>query len=310
MLVMKRWAKNFVRRNVKRLPWGIRDAAFDGLMDRFATRELLERLAEREGVTLFGCDGEFGRVISLRSDRGVLSSYCKTGTWARETNNFFVSFFAGGGGTYLDIGANIGLTTIPLARNPLIHCIAFEPDPDNFRNLVDNLRRNVPHNNVDLHEVALYHQDKTLAFSLAVDGNLGDHRIANETDKRPTIQVPGARLDDVVGPITAPLAAKIDVQGAEPFVLAGGSSTLARVEALAIEFSPYHMRKLDADGGQVLDYLADFRRLACVKGDREAGEKALTFGPAGPVLTRLRSALHELRDDEFGYLDVYGLRSA
>ncbi len=141
LLIMKQWAKDFVRQNVKRLPWGFRDAAFNGLVERFGSRDLLERLAEQEGITLFGCDGEFGRVVSLRSDRGVLSGYCKTGTWARESNNFFLSFFGENGGTYLDVGANIGLTTIPLARNPLVHCIAFEPDPSNFRNLTDNLRR-------------------------------------------------------------------------------------------------------------------------------------------------------------------------
>jgi FkbM family methyltransferase len=304
---VKQWAKNFVRRNVKRLPWGVRDAAFDGLIERFGNRELLERLAEREGVTLFGCDGELGRMISLRSDRGVLSAYCKTGVWARESSNFFLSFFGEKGGTYLDIGANIGLTTIPLARNPLIHCVAFEPDPSNFRNLVDNLRRNVPHHNVTLHEIALYHQNEMLAFALAVDGNLGDHRISILPDKRPTIRVRGARLDDVVGPITSPLAAKIDVQGAEPFVLAGGTSTLARIEALAIEFSPYHMTKLNADGGKILDFLSGFKRLACVKGD---SDEAITFGPPEPILVHLRRALHEWRDDELSYLDVYGLRSA
>ncbi len=115
---------------------------------------------------------------------------------------------------------------------------------------------------MSLHEIALYHQNETLSFSLALDGNLGDHRISNQADKRATIQVRGARLDDVVGPVTSPLAAKVDVQGAEPFVLAGGSSTFAQVEALVLEFSPYHMAKLSADGSQVLDYLAGFKRLA------------------------------------------------
>jgi FkbM family methyltransferase len=215
-----------------------------------------------------------------------LGLYGKSGTFARKSNQFFVSFFGAGGGTYLDVGANIGLTTIPLAQNPLVNCIAFEPEPTNARSFKDNTRLNARHENVRFHEVALYHENATLSLSLSQDGNLGDHRISHQPAEQSTISVRGAPLDEVVGTITSPLAAKIDVQGAEPFVLAGGASTLARVDALAIEFSPFHMALLNADGTKIVDYLAGFARLACVTGD---SDEPLEFGPTEPVLERLRT---------------------
>jgi FkbM family methyltransferase len=58
-------------------------------------------------------------------------------------NSLFSNFFqANDGGTYLDIGANIGLTTIPIAQLPDVQCIAFEPAPENFRNVQANVRAN------------------------------------------------------------------------------------------------------------------------------------------------------------------------
>ena len=62
--------------------------------------------------------------------------------------------------------------------------------------------------------------------------------------------------------MTGAVAAKIDTQGAEPFVIAGGREVLSCVGLLAIEFSPYHMRNLGSDPDVVLDFLATFTRLA------------------------------------------------
>ena len=45
-------------------------------------------------------------------------------------------------GTYIDIGANIGTTTIPLALAHDWEFYAFEPDPENFLRLQCNLIRN------------------------------------------------------------------------------------------------------------------------------------------------------------------------
>ena len=305
VVVMKQRIREFIRDSVGHLPWGVREAALEGLLKRAGNREVLERMARQEGITVFGCDGEFGRVVSSNADHAVLGRYAKTGTFASKANGFFNTFFGSAGGTYLDIGANIGLTTIGLSRNPLISCIAFEPDPTNFRNLTDNVQRNCIHGNVTLHQLALLDKAGPLRFSLASDGNLGDHRIAAGSETRETIEVMGARLDDVVTSVRHPFGAKIDVQGAEPFVIAGGARLLSEVGAFTIEFSPYHMGLLDADGGLVIDYLSGFSRLACVRGD---SDEELDFGAPRPILDRLKRVLQEWTGEEYRYLDIYALR--
>jgi hypothetical protein len=70
-------------------------------------------------------------VTSVWNDRFVLPEYAATGTFA-ETVTSALTDFLRGGGTYIDVGANIGLTIIPVARNPNVHCLAFEPEPVNF----------------------------------------------------------------------------------------------------------------------------------------------------------------------------------
>src|SRR5258707_659504 len=59
-------------------------------------------------------------------------------------------------------------------------------------------------------------------------------------DKRAVIEVSCVRIDDVHLDITPPFFVKIDTQGAEPFVIAGGRRTLALADCILMEWSPYH----------------------------------------------------------------------
>ena len=55
---------------------------------------------------------------------------------------------------------------------------------------------------------------------------------------RKIIEVRCVRLDDLSIELDGPVFAKIDTQGAEPFVFAGGTHTLARADAIQVEWSP------------------------------------------------------------------------
>ena len=52
------------------------------------------------------------------------------------------------------MGANIGMTVISVARNPLVRCVAFEPEPTNFANLFANIATNCPYRNVVSDQIA------------------------------------------------------------------------------------------------------------------------------------------------------------
>jgi hypothetical protein len=67
-----------------------------------------------------------------------------------------------------------------------------------------------------------------------------------------------------------PIAAKIDVQGAEPFVIAGGRNTLSRASLLSLEFWPYSMRRMCGDIGAVIAFLAEhFQEGSISPGDKD-----------------------------------------
>jgi FkbM family methyltransferase len=307
LVVFREWAKSRIGAAAALLPWGIREALLDGLVRRAGGDGVfMARLAKRSGIVSVVVDGEYGRFASAPHDETVLKWYAESGTYSPQNIAFFTAFFGDRGGTYLDIGANIGLTVVPIARDARIRCIAIEADPTNFANLRDNVRRNAPHDNVEMHQIAVFNRRATLQFGLDDSGNLGDHRIVTSSSGRKLIDVPAAALDEIVDNAAAPLAAKIDVQGAEPFVILGGQNTLAKVEALAIEFQPYHMAQLGADTSVVLDYLAGFARIAVVTGEAVSD---LVFSAPSEALETLRQFVDDAAHDERRYLDVYALRA-
>jgi FkbM family methyltransferase len=226
---------------------------------------LIATMAPECGIDALRAMGEYGPIMGASRDASVFPLYARSGRYAENTNAAFAEFFdTHGGGVYLDIGANIGLTTIPIARRASVSCFAFEPEPENFRNLATNVAANCVHDNVKLFQTAVFDRDASLKFELAPN-NLGDHRVRMkesdlnllDEDERPTITVRAAPLDTLVGEIRSPLAVKIDTQGAEPFVVAGGRRTLAGADLLVIEWSPYHMARMGGDPRVVLGLLRE-----------------------------------------------------
>jgi FkbM family methyltransferase len=129
------------------------------------------------------------------------------------------------GMTCYDIGANVGFYTLLFselagARGAVV---AFEPTPRNCR----FLRRHVSINgcgNVAVQELALGNFDGVTRFDEGVDTSQG-HLSATGS-----LAVRCARIDTLIaaGAIAPPDVMKIDVEGAEAAVLAGGAEVLAR----------------------------------------------------------------------------------
>src|SRR6185295_13313730 len=121
-------------------------------------------------ISTFMADGESGFIQSSSSDETLLPSYALSKTWAAPAVAFLRDAFADQSGTYIDVGANIGLTTIPIARNPKLRCVAFEPDPNNFWHLSENVRRNGQNGNIELVPMALMDKAGSVSLSLNKDG--------------------------------------------------------------------------------------------------------------------------------------------
>jgi FkbM family methyltransferase len=300
-------AKAALRWAAERLPWGVRKTLLEAMIESFGYYEVFEQLNLTYSVTSLTVRGDCGNIEGSPNDL-VLQRYMKTRTWAPELSVLLNDLFAANnGGTYLDIGANIGLTTIPVSRSPNVTCYAFEPEPTNLQYLRRNISENCPHGNVSIVPIALFDCRATLKFALS-KSNLGDHRIHTEGDglfeesRWPTIDIEADRLDGVIdaSKIKYPLAVKIDTQGAEPNIFVGGSSVLSQASVIALEFCPYMMKRLGGPIDAVIDFLeSNFREGSLAAGDSDVKP---TWIPINSLAAELRRLTAQTPRDE--YFDV------
>jgi FkbM family methyltransferase len=130
------------------------------------------------------------------------------------------------GGLFLDVGANIGVMSIGLAKRiPTAQIKSFEAS----RAIFQLLAANVITNDIrfDCHNCLVGQATELAQFPVvdfATSGNFGDTSVATDG---PTEAVLSVRLDDVIGDRQISLI-KIDVEGAESAVLRGAEAILRK----------------------------------------------------------------------------------
>jgi FkbM family methyltransferase len=286
---VRRLAKDLTKRAVRVALSALSGNALDTVLDELCTVlktdysrrrsrfRLLNRLAVDSHVVALKVVGDYGMMQSAAGDSHILFRYSEERRFAGRTNKLISQFFGDGPGSYIDVGANIGMTIVPIARNPLVQCQAFEPEPVNFANLLANIAANCPHQNVVAKQIALFSEAGRLCFELASD-NLGDHRI-RLTDavgrlgehQRGTIEVQARPLDEAVGEFRPPMAIKIDTQGAEPYVFGGGKNVIARADLLISEFWPYGIDRIGGERRRNVPSTGRIFRYDCCRRSRGRG---------------------------------------
>lgn len=201
-----------------------------------------------------------GNVVSLRVDARDSLGLLRNGRYEPYETDLLLSLIQPGS-VVIDVGANIGYYTVQFARATGPHGVvyAFEPEPGHAGLLDDNVRTNGL-SNVTIVRKAAAEAAGTRRLFLAAE-NLGDHRMYDSGDARPAIDIDAVRIDDVVVDDGRPISLiKMDVQGAEPWALAGMREMLDRhPEAwIATEFWPAGLRLAGSDETA---YLAALRAL-------------------------------------------------
>ncbi len=157
----------------------------------------------------------------------------------------FLKFILQPGDVFLDVGANVGLFSLiasgSVGANGRVH--AFEPVGKTFGRLVDNVNLNQMQN-VACHRLALSDKGGEAVMTIAKDGydawnSLGKPYMGSALDSE---TVPTLTLDQFVEEhslFNKIKAIKIDVEGWEAYVLAGGVKTLSSSQAplIIIEFT-------------------------------------------------------------------------
>lgn len=160
------------------------------------------------------------------------------------------------GDVFVDVGANIGTTTIPaLVQHGFARAVAVEPEPGNVRLLKANLALNGLDDRVSVVAAGAGREAGTATMALS-KVNVGGHRMIAAGERileEKAVRVPVLALDDMPEiPVGDVGLLWMDVQGLEGHVLAGASRLLARGVPLVFEFEPGGLRNVDG-----LDMLVD-----------------------------------------------------
>lgn len=174
------------------------------------------------------------------------------------------------GDAVVDVGANIGVYTIALARRvgPVGRVYALEPVPPTFEILSSNVRR-LAAGNVTVWNRAASDSERVVRMQVPAYPEGGDNYYESRITDRPTggatdrrdgpsagrwYEVEAARLDALLGGLERPVRfVKIDVEGHELAVLRGAAALLRRDRpALLVEVSG----DPDAEGGAAHELFA------------------------------------------------------
>ena len=216
----------------------------------------------------------FGALATRADDLVVEKEYAHSGGWEVSLVTFLRErAFPEGKGTLIDVGAHVGLVSVPVAlRHPKVTVHAFEPHPGNFEGLKYNVELNHVQAQMRLHQCAVGEEDGVARFfpspENTVDGRV-EGASAQDVRHHP---LPGrygeehreghtvilSTLDRVLAalPLERPIVVKLDVQGQECAVLRGAQDLIKRVDALLIEVWPYGL----ARAGETMESLAGLLR--------------------------------------------------
>jgi len=186
----------------------------------------------------------------------------RSGYYEPDTVALFRRFLTHGM-TVVDIGAHMGQYTLVSSQlvgsSGEVH--SFEPDPDTFRRLVRNCRRNSLQN-VRLNQVALSDSAGRKTFYFATTQDVGSNSLAepkNFSGRKADVQ--SMQLDAYLRErgVGAVRLVKMDVEGAELDVLRGGESLFSGPEApmIIMEFEEERQRAFGASCATLGQWLTD-----------------------------------------------------
>jgi FkbM family methyltransferase len=173
-----------------------------------------------------------GTRLTLPRSSEMTWSVAFTGHYDRPLQRLLLGYIRPGT-TVLDVGASLGLWTVPLAkvaREVGARVWAFEPHPQNHQWLERNVALNGLEDTVTIHRCALGDAvgEARMGIGETQDFQQGGNAAINvDSESALGVLVPIKRLDDFAIPASVS-AMKIDVEGYEISVLRGAKELIAR----------------------------------------------------------------------------------
>ncbi len=200
---------------------------------RFAADVVLSRLARKLPLPNRNRDRMIrvrgGVELHYRLNRGDIQSIREV--WIDECYRLPFELTPG---RLVDLGANIGLTSLWFARRYGCSVIAVEPSPDNARVARLNLERNQVAG--EIIEAAVGARDGTAMFADAGDSNVG-HLNAADGQRAVTVVSMDTVLQKLPSGVEVDLV-KMDIEGGEGPLLEENLGWLGRVRSIIAELHP------------------------------------------------------------------------
>lgn len=143
----------------------------------------------------------------------------------------FVLHFLNETDMFVDVGANVGTYTVLSSGAVGARTISIEPVPSTYASLIDNIRLNDISEKVNALNTALGRETGELSFTAGL-GTV-NHVLSDKEVCENVIRVPVNTLDNILTG-HSPTLMKIDVEGYETIVLAGGHGVLANESLLGV----------------------------------------------------------------------------
>jgi FkbM family methyltransferase len=182
------------------------------------------------------------------------------GCFAREVSHWIRRILRTGD-TFVDVGANVGYVTLlgaaRVGRGGRV--VAVEPYPPNFRILTEQVERNRL-GYVKLMPVALSDEPGSLRLYAPPAEEHRDYNVSYvKSENYQAVDVPTRKLDDVLDElgIETVRLMKVDVEGAEPKVFAGGERSLGagRVQHVISEINGPYLVKVGSSPRKVCEQM-------------------------------------------------------
>jgi len=173
------------------------------------------------------------------------------------------------GMTFVDVGAHVGLFTLPAAKwvGKAGRVVAFEPHPDNYAMLFANIAANELGDCVEAMQSAV--SDVSEPVRLHMSGfNTGDHQLFHK-GSRNTIEVQCTTLDNYFDSGDKVDVIKMDVQGAEAAAFRGMRRVLLDNHSIQViwELSPAQLIDAGSSAKVVLEWLQELDFLFTIVDD-------------------------------------------
>ena len=201
-------------------------------LNRFVRRAILIRITDSPVIYPF--IGESQLIVK----KGMASAEIQYYTGIYELNEMaFVLHFLREEDLFVDVGANIGVYVLLSSKVVGARTIAFEPIPNTFNALMENVAINAINDKVEGVNAGVGEKEGKLIFTNELFDSV-NHVLLDGEKSNSTIEVDVVSLDSALVK-EEPSLIKIDVEGFETMVINGANETLrkASLKGIIIELN-------------------------------------------------------------------------